>query len=111
MRKYLIALAASAMLPACATMPLAPADVANATVLDEKAAIAAEAGYTATSILGNRLSRLGIIPRPAFQALDAKGYAAIQAVRIAYNASNATSYAKALEDAKAATVAIGELVK
>lgn len=111
MRKLLLALAICAALPACATMPLAPADVANATVLDEKVGIAATVGYTAASTLGNRLSRLGVIPRAQFQALDQRGYDAVIAIRAAYLTGNATSYFEAVEQAKTATAAIGGLVK
>lgn len=97
-------------LPACATLP-GPAVIAERTVLDEKVGIAATVGYTAASTLGNRLSRLGVIPRPAFQALDQRGYDAVIAIRAAYLTGNAATYDKAIEQAKAATVAIGELVK
>lgn len=109
--RNLIVAALLAILPACATLPTAPAAVANATVLDERIGIAAELGYTAASTLGNRLSRLGVISRPAFQALDNKGYAAVLATRATYRAGNADDYLAAVEQVKAATAAIGGLVK
>ena len=107
----LIAAALLLALPACATLPTAPAAVADKTVLDEKIGIAATVGYTAASTLGNRLSRLGVIPRAQFQALDQRGYDAVIAIRAAYLAGNATNYLAAIEQAKAATAAIGGLVK
>lgn len=110
MRKFAILLALAA-LPACATLPVTPATIANATTLDEKVGIAATVGYTAASTLGNRLSKLGVINRVQFQALDNTGYAAALAIRAAYLAGNATNYLAAIEQAKAATTSIGELVK
>lgn len=110
MRK-LIAVALLCALPACATLPTSPVAVADKTLLDEKIGIAATVGYTAASTLGNRLSRLGVIDRAQFQALDQKGYAAVLAIRAAYLTGNATNYASAIEQAKAATAAIGGLVK
>lgn len=103
--------AALLALSACATLPAAPVVVADKTVLDEKVGIAATVGYTAASTLGNRLSRLGVIPRAQFQALDQRGYDAVLAIRTAYLAGNATNYLEAVERAKAATAAIGGLVK
>ena len=109
MRK-LIAAALLLALPACATLP-GPAVVADRTVLDERIGIAATVGYTAASTLGNRIWPKGSAGRPAFQALDQRGYDAVIALRAAYLTGNATSYIQAIERAKAATAAIGELVK
>jgi hypothetical protein len=106
-----IAAALLLALPACATLPVAPVAVADKTVLDEKIGIAATVGYTAASTLGNRLSLLGVIPRAQFQALDQRGYDAVIAIRAAYLTGNAVSYLAAIEQAKAATAAIGGLVK
>lgn len=109
--RNLALLALLCALPACATVPTSPAAVADNTLIDEKVGIAATIGYTAASTLGNRLSRLGVINRAQFQALDQKGYDAVLAIRAAYLAGNASSYLLAVEQAKAATAAIGGLVK
>lgn len=106
-----LALTCLLALSACTLPPIQPATVANATTLDERTGIAATTGYTAASVLGNRLSRAGIIDRARFKALDNQGYAAVLAIRAAYDAGNATGYAEAITKANAAVDAIKGLVQ
>lgn len=110
--KRILALALVASLSACAlTPPPAPVDVADKTALDEQAGITATVAYTAASRLGLALARAGIIDKAKFKALDARGYAAVLAIKAAYDAGNSASYFAAIEQAKAATAQISALVK
>lgn len=84
----------------------APADLASSTALDEKAAIMAETSYATASILGTRLAQVGLIDRERFKAADARAYAALQAVRAAYQAGNSREFGQALDQANAAIGAI-----
>lgn len=126
MRLRLILLSAALLsLPACAmnsatgaagpvldaTVPTKPADVANKTTLDERLAIGATVSYTAASRLGTALATAGLIDKARFKALDAQGYAAVQAVKAAYDAGNATSYTAAIDRVNATVAAINTLVR
>jgi hypothetical protein len=125
MRLGLILLSAALLaLPGCNTMarsaagpvidaavPIKPADVASKTTLDERLGIGATIGYTAASRLGTALARAGLIDKTRFKALDAKGYAAITAVKAAYDAGNATSYTAAIDRVNAAVADINTLVR
>ena len=91
-------------LPGCAT--LAPVEVAETTVADEKAAIGFELAYTAASRAGATLARAGIIDRAEFVALDARAYAALQGVRAAYRTGNARDLASAAAELENAIAAI-----
>lgn len=73
-----------------------PAEVADTTKVDEQAALGAEVLYTTASTLGNTLSRAGAIDRAKFQALDAKAYDYLLAVRAAYKAGNSGGFVEAL---------------
>jgi hypothetical protein len=99
MRKILfaaaLAVASSTALAACAGMS-APAMTADATVLDEKAAITAETAYTAASRLGGVAARLGAIDKARFKTLDMQAYMALLSVRSAYRAGNAGNLAAAI---------------
>lgn len=109
--RYLV-LAALLALSACAgTLPTGPSNVAEATVLDEKIGIGAEAAYTTATKLGTALARAGLIDKAKFKGADAKAYAALAAVRTAYRAGNATSYAAAIAELYAAVADIRALVK
>ena len=108
MRKYFIGLVAFALVacstaPPPASIPTNPAEIANTTILDEKAAIAIETGYkafrTAVEIAvdsgqlkGDKAARVADINR--------KINAAVIRVEQAYKAANSTSYTAAVLEAK-----------
>ncbi len=97
-----ILIAAALALSACATIPAippAPASVANASTLDEQTALAVELAYqaAATAVLAT-----GLATKPAVKAADRKAYAAVKAVRAAYDTGNASSYATAAVTARTA---------
>ncbi len=109
MRKtYLaFAIAASLALSGCdLAPPTSPGQVAETTVLDEKAGIAAETMYTTATTLGATLARAGLIARVKFKEADNRAYNALLVVRSAYRAGNANNYAAALAEL---TVAVGEI--
>lgn len=95
-------------LPACQT--LAPVEVADTTVADEKAAIGFELAYTAASRAGTALARAGIIDPDRWVALDARAYTALLAVRAAYRTGNARDLASAVVEFEAAVDAINSLL-
>lgn len=82
-------------LASCGPLP-SPRSVSSATVLDEKLAIGAEASYQTANTIGAALVRVGVLPVARFKALDNEAYAALELVRAAYDAGDATSYATAL---------------
>lgn len=95
-------------LPAC-TMPLAsvppPATIADQTILDEQTGLSVELAYQAAATAVKTADQAGIIPAAAklrIAAADRRAYAAVRAVRGAYDAQNAASYATALPIARAA---------
>lgn len=94
-----------------ATVPGKPADVADKTTLDERLAIGATVSYTAASRLGTALASAGLIDKERFKALDRQGYAAVLAVKAAYDAGNATSYTVAIDRVNATVAAINTLVR
>lgn len=105
MRMLLFALAALA-LPAC-SMPMAepPANTANATIVDEQAALSVELAYQAAATAVLTADRAGVIPaaaRSRIAAADRRAYAAVRSARAAYDTGNADSYATALPRARAA---------
>lgn len=109
-----------------ASVPASPAAVADKTTLDEKGALGLETAYSAAARLATVAFKVGIVApskdadvkRANFcqlvlaglavvtdrggqvAALDCKAYSALQKVRAAYDAGNATSYAAAFEQAK-----------
>jgi hypothetical protein len=103
-----ILLAAALALSACApaSLPDSPAEVADSTVLDEKAAIGAELSYTAAAKAAALAIRSGAVTSPAtikrIGELDRQAYAAVVATRAAYSAGNADSYAEAFTTAQQA---------
>lgn len=96
MMKVLLMSVALALTPACTTLTEGPQPAAESTVLDEKAGILATEAYTAASTLGYRLAVLGAIDREKFKDADTVGYMAVQALREAYLAGNAVTYAEAI---------------
>ena len=75
------------------TLPPPPSAVADATKLDENVGRAATNAYTAASTLGRQLALAHQIDKAKFKKLDQKGYDLVLAIRAAYEAGNATSYA------------------
>ena len=102
-------------LPGCSLGALMqpPATYANATVLDDKIALAIELGYQATAqaiLLANDLRPFSPELRDRVKAADRKAYEAVLAVRAAYRAGNANSYAMAAAEAQAAVAALLQLI-
>lgn len=106
--RLILGIAAALALSACSaigglpTPPTSPGQVANTTVLDEKLAIAVEGAYKAARTVIEAATDAGLIrgataTRAAL--LDNQAYAAVQRVRAAYRAGNATSYAAAYKEA------------
>ncbi len=101
MTRVLVAILLSLGLVACSTVTSvvpSPAVVADRTVLDERHALRAEQLYQASATVVLAANRLGLIPaatRSRIKAADAKAYAAVRAVRAAYDAGNARDYAAA----------------
>jgi predicted small secreted protein len=115
-RTYGIMLAALALCMPLAACDLGgtvngPGTVANSTVLDEQIGIGTEAAYTAASTLGTALAKAGVIDTAKFKALDNQAYSALLAVRAAYKAGNADSYATAAAQVYEAVARIKSLVK
>lgn len=106
--KRLILAGLALALSACATLPpvpTSPAAIADRTPLDEQAALAVELAYQAAGTAVLTANRAGAVPaalKPRIAAADRKAFAAVQAVRAAYAAGNAPSYAAALVSARAA---------
>jgi hypothetical protein len=115
--KRILALCLAATLPACAALnaPLpAPAAIADRTVLDEKAALGVELAYQAANLAALTASRAGLISdeaRPRIAAADARAYAAVLAVRQAYDAGNGGSYFETEARARAALAEFLALIK
>lgn len=88
-----------------AGIPPAPAAAANATVLDEQAALGVELAYKAERIaLETAVDTGRLTGARAAQAaaLDDKAYKAVTIVRRAYLAGNATDYTTAIAQARLA---------
>jgi hypothetical protein len=94
-----------------AAVPVKPADVADQTTLDERIGIVATLGYTAASRMGTALASAGLIDKARFKALDAQGYAAVLALKAAYDTGNAGSYSDAIARANAAVAGMKSLVR
>jgi hypothetical protein len=105
------------MLSGCATLgaiPTSPGAVASATVLDEKAAIGFELAYQGAALAATTAIKAGFIKGPAatrVALIDNKAYAAVKAVRTAYDSSNATDYATAATKAQAALAELLDAIK
>lgn len=102
MMKNLI-LACSLALAGCTLEPpTSPGQIANQTVLDEKAGIAIETAYAAAAEAATLALRGGFVSGPQAQRIaeiDNRAYAAVQATRAAYRAGNARSYSEAAASA------------
>ena len=93
---------AAASLCACAPagsaiggLPAAPAEIADATVADEKAALTVEIAYQAAALTVKAMAQNNIIMGTSAEriaALDRAAYDAVKAARAAYDAGNADSY-------------------
>lgn len=108
--RFRIVLALCAGLALCACnlpggVPPAPASVADQTKVDEQAALSVELAYQSAVLAVRTANRAGLLS-PADRAraaeLDTRAYAAVQAVRAAYEAGNAASYRSAVESARSA---------
>lgn len=86
----------------------APAQIADRTTLDEQAALAVELAYqaAATAVLAT-----GAEKRADVRAADQRAYAAVKAVRAAYDAGNAASYLAATVSARAAVASLLTAIK
>lgn len=110
MRKLLL-LAAPLALASCnglAVPPVTPGQVADRTVLDEQAALGVELAYKAWRLALETVVDSGLLrgeKAKQVAALDNRAYAAVKAVRSAYQAGNAASYTRAVKDARAAITA------
>jgi len=113
MKRLLVAVLATMMLAACnpgailssGALP-APSSVADTTKVDEQTGLAVTLAYTAAAKAAKLAIQTGLIKSPATMArvaaLDTRAYHAVQAVRSAYLAGNATSIAAALAQANGA---------
>lgn len=108
-----IALALCLALPAChfGSVLTNGSTPANATTLDEKLGVGAEATYQTGNKLGAALVTAGLMDKAKFKDADNKAYTALLAVRAAYKAGNATDYATAVAQVNAAVAEIRALVK
>ncbi len=107
MKRWILASLALALSSCAAPMavPATPSAIANTTTLDESAALGVELAYQAAGTAVLTANRAGLIPaslQPRLAAADRRAYAAVQAVRVAYDAGNAASYATALSTARCA---------
>jgi len=96
-----LALACAAALTGCAAGSLAssPGQLADRTLLDERAGIAAENAYQAAAELILRSDEAGALSpaaRVAAKRLDRQAYLMLQVARRAYLAGNAAGYEQAL---------------
>lgn len=102
-------LAAGLALAGCnggiASIPTAPAEVADRTILDEKALTGIELAYKASRLAVEAGVDLGVIKGATasrFAVLDSKAYDAVTLARKAYGAGNARSYEAAVTEAQSA---------
>lgn len=112
MRKMLFPALAALALAGCGTassslssIPAAPVDVANKTILDEKVGIAIETAYKAFRLaveLAVDTGKLKGAKAAQVAALDSKAFAATVASQNAYKALNNESYIAAASEARAA---------
>jgi hypothetical protein len=94
-------------------LPAAPAEIADATVVDEKAALSVEIAYQAAALSVKAMAQTNIImgtPAEKIAALDRAAYRAVRAARAAYDAGNADSYREAEAIARKHIAALLRLV-
>jgi hypothetical protein len=97
-----------------AGLPPAPVVLADQTILDEQASLSVELAYQASALTLRTAFRAGLLKGDAAAraaAADNTAYAAVQAVRAAYDAGNATSYATSLLKARTAVTNALTLLK
>lgn len=90
-----------------------PVTVADRTVLDEKAAIAAETAYRLSARAAALAIKAGIVSGPSVARigeLDRQAYAALTALRAAYRAGNATGYVEAFAQFNRAVLAVNSML-
>lgn len=107
----LASLATTACVPSAPITPPPPVVIADGTTLDEEYALKAERLYAAARTAAEAGVDLGAIQGKTaarVAALDRAAYGATLAVREAYKAGNAASYAEAY---RRATVSIGILLR
>lgn len=108
-RLIFAALFCMAPLTACETLPT-PAAVADSTIVDERAALSLELAYKAARIAVETSVDAGLIKGPTAELFDVRNdraYAAVKAVRAAYQAGNSQDY---LTMAAIARIAISDLL-
>lgn len=118
MKRLMFLAAASLALSGCSfggltSVPAAPAEVADRTILDEQGALAVELAYKAARMAVETAVDAGAIKGEAaarLAELDNAAYAAVLAARRAYRAGNAVSYGAALAEARGAITDILALV-
>jgi len=102
-RRLLLGLAlAIAPLASCATIPASPGAIAPANTLDERIGIAATTAYSAATRAVRLARQAGFVSDadwPRVQQIDRQAFAAVEAIRSAYEARNAASYAAAVINA------------
>lgn len=119
MKRFAFALFAPLALAACSfagveSVPPNPADVADRTILDERAALGVELAYRAAGIALELAVDAGALRgehAATAATLERRAYSAVLAVRAAYDTGNATTYANALDKARAAVAAVLAAVK
>ncbi len=105
------------LLAGCETVPsvpLAPATVADRTIMDEKAASGFELAYATARTLGELAVDTGRLKgeRAAqVQMLNRRAYAALQVIRTAYRSGNSDTWLAATADFQAAVGQINSLAK
>lgn len=83
--------------------PTTPAAVDDTTTFDEQAALAVELAYQAAA---QTVLATGAAKSPAVKAADQRAYAAVKAVRAAYDAGNAQGYLAAVVSARSAVASL-----
>lgn len=110
----LCACAVPGIAPADGGLPNAPGELADATLLDEQAALSVELAYQAAGTAVRTAVDAGVLHGEAADkvaALDRQAYRAVRAVRDAYDAGNADSYAQAAIIARRHIAALLALVR
>lgn len=100
-----IALAACPLAAGCVGAAIEPVPVADATRLDEQAALSVELAYQAAALAVLTADRAHLIPdrmRQDIRRVDAAAFEGVKAVRRAYDAGNAAAYSDAQRTARAA---------
>jgi len=98
LKTLVAALCAPLLLVSCAPMAGTPTELANTTIVDERAALGVETLYKGWVAMVDTALDLDLLrgERAArVEALDKDIYAAVQVARQAYDAGNAASYADA----------------